>query len=89
MLSVGKGVVDETPDNFYGVHAGEYGRVDNSAYANEADPILLFGPLLSDSNTTSFSTLPNYNSCVTFHKDTINVFNKPREPYQKLRATKE
>lgn len=69
----GKGIVDESLENFYGVHAGRFGRVDNSEYSHNADLVLLFGPLLSDNNSTGFSTVPRPEVTVSFHLDEIRM----------------
>ena len=69
----GKGIVDEDLPNFHGVHAGKYGRVDNTQYTDRADLVLLFGPLLADNNTTGFSTIPDPSVTVTFTRATVQM----------------
>ena len=69
----GKGIVDEDLPNFHGVHAGKYGRVDNTQYTDQADLVLLFGPLLADNNTTGFSTIPDPSVTVTFNHTTVQM----------------
>lgn len=70
----GKGVIYENYKRFYGVHAGRYGVVNNSAYAEQADLTLLFGPLLSDNNSTGFTTIPDPARTMVFEKNKVSIF---------------
>ena len=69
----GKGIVDESLPNFYGVQAGPFGRVNNTIYTKNADLVLLFGPLLADNNTSGFSSIPDPKVTFTFNHTTVQT----------------
>ncbi|KAL9622892.1 MAG: hypothetical protein Q9160_002818 [Pyrenula sp. 1 TL-2023] len=82
----GKGVIDEGFKNFYGVHTGRFGVVNNSAYVEQADLILLFGPLLSDNNSSGFTTIPDPARTIVFEKDKIELFKNATYQYNSKEA---
>jgi pyruvate decarboxylase len=69
----GKGVIDESLNNFYGVYAGKHGQLETSAYASESDLVLLFGGLLSDNNTSGFSAVTSPDVTINFQLDRIQI----------------
>lgn len=53
---MGKSIIDETREYFYGVYGGSISQPGvQDAVENESDLVLHLGPLLGDSNTGSFS----------------------------------
>ena len=70
-LQAGGGAIDETMPAYRGVHAGKFGRHETMAYAQSADLVLLFGPLLSDTNTAGWTAVPDPNVTITFKHDDI------------------
>jgi pyruvate decarboxylase len=72
-LPFGGGVVDRSLKNYHGVHAGKFGKLDFTSYTDSADLVLLFGPLLSDTNTLGWSTVPDPRVTIAFHKSKIET----------------
>ena len=54
--SFGKGLVDETLPNVYGVYSGPLGDPGAKEFVDSCDLILCFGPHYSSTNTYQFST---------------------------------
>lgn len=73
-LTFGGGIIDGTLPNYHGVHAGKYGSLDFTPYTDTADLALLFGPLLSDTNTMGWSAVPPDDITVQFRRTHINIF---------------
>ncbi|KAH8901288.1 putative 2-oxo acid decarboxylase [Thozetella sp. PMI_491] len=67
----GKGLIDENRDNVHGIFRGKYGPETALAYINSADLVLHFGPHLSDTNTFSFTTVPNETVTIAFSQNTV------------------
>ena len=56
----GNGIIDHmSHENYHGVHAGKFGKLNHTAYAKSTDLTLLFGPLLSGNNTIAFGGGPD------------------------------
>ena len=72
-LTFGGGVVDQSLENYHGVHAGRFGKLDFTSYTEAADLVLLFGPLLSDTNTLGWSTVPDPRVTIAFHKSRVEL----------------
>jgi pyruvate decarboxylase len=73
-LTFGGGIIDGTLPNYHGVHTGRYGSLDFTPYTDTADLALLFGPLLSDTNTMGWSTIPPNYITVQFRRTYIKIF---------------
>lgn len=71
----GKGIVDETLPNFHGVYAGIAGKQVYMPWAQSCDLVLRLGPLNSDVNTFGFTTIPDPQVTITFHRDSVEVGN--------------
>lgn len=72
-FTFGGGIMDSTLPNYRGVHAGKYGSLDFTPYTDTADLALLFGPLLSDTNTMGFTTVPSTPITIAFHRDRVRL----------------
>ena len=68
----GKGIVNETFSNFHGVYAGIAGQTVYMPWVQACDLVLRFGPLNSDVNTYGFTTIPNPDVTITFHRDSVH-----------------
>jgi pyruvate decarboxylase len=63
----GKGVIEEDLPSWSP-------RLPNTTeYSKNADLVLMFGPLLSDTNTARWSTIPNAKKTVMFNMDSVEV----------------
>lgn len=62
----GKGIVDESLDNFYGLYPG-------TAEVQSLDFILRLGPLLSDVNTARFSVMPDPEITVSINNNSVQL----------------
>lgn len=63
----GKGVVDESLPSWLGPLAGP------TDYSRSTDLALMFGPLLSDTNTAAWSAVPDPDMSISFGLDTVTV----------------
>ena len=72
-ITFGGGIVDQSLGNYHGVHAGRFGKLDFTSYTDSADLVLLFGPLLSDTNTIGWSVVPDPRVTIAFHKSRIET----------------
>ena len=64
----GKGVIEEERESWSS-------RLPNTTeYSKNADMVLVFGPLLSDTNTARWSTIPDAENAVMFNLDSIEVW---------------
>ena len=70
-LQAGGGAIDETIPAYRCVHAGKLGKHETTAYAQLAELVFLFGPLLSDTNTTGWTAIPDPKVTITFKYDEI------------------
>jgi pyruvate decarboxylase len=69
----GKGIVNESYPNFYGMYAGIAGQQVYVPWARGCDLVLRLGPLNSDVNTFGFSTIPDPKITVTFERDCVEI----------------
>ena len=69
----GKGIINETLPNFHGVYAGIAGKQVYMPWAQSCDLVLRLGPLSSDVNTYGFTTIPDPDVTITFHRDSVEV----------------
>lgn len=69
----GKSVVNETLPNFHGIFYGMAGSADQTAWVQNCDLVLHFGPLLSDTNTFGFTALPSKNATIVLEKHSMDV----------------
>ncbi|RMZ90818.1 hypothetical protein DV736_g1951, partial [Chaetothyriales sp. CBS 134916] len=67
----GKGIVNESYPNFHGIYAGTAGKQMYMPWAQSCDLTLRIGPLNSDVNTYGFTTLPDPDRTITFHRDSV------------------
>lgn len=65
--NAGKGIVDESLPSWQGALASP------TEYSTSADLVLLFGALLSDTNTAAWSLVPDAEKCVTFGRSDVIV----------------
>ncbi|KAK4500532.1 hypothetical protein PRZ48_008721 [Zasmidium cellare] len=65
--SAGKGVVDESLPSWRGPLTGP------TELSTTSDLALLFGPLLSDTNTAAWSTIPDAGVSISFALDTVTI----------------
>lgn len=72
-LTFGGGIINGSLPNYHGIHAGKYGSLDFTPYTNTADLALLFGPLLSDTNTQGWSAVPRKDITVAFRRNSIEL----------------
>ncbi|KAF2866638.1 thiamine diphosphate-binding protein [Massariosphaeria phaeospora] len=72
-LTFGGGIVNSKLKNYHGVHASSYGSLDFTPYTDRADLALLFGPLLSDTNTQGWSAVPKKASTIAFRRNAIEI----------------
>jgi len=69
----GKGLVNESYDNVYGLYAAGFGDQPAKEYFESADLILTFGPHYSDTNTYFWTTVPKDAAAITFKDSTIQI----------------
>ena len=70
-LTFGGGIIDQRIANYHGVHTGKYGSLDFTPYTETADLALLFGPLLSDTNTMGWSIVPDEDISIHFSRESV------------------
>ncbi|KAJ5832869.1 Pyruvate decarboxylase [Penicillium riverlandense] len=69
----GKGLVNESHPNVYGLYAAGFGDQLSKEYFESADLILTFGPHYSDTNSYSGATIPKAVAAITFKHSTIQI----------------
>ncbi|VUC29054.1 unnamed protein product [Clonostachys rosea] len=69
----GKGLIDESMPNVYGIFQGKYAPESWNEYFQTADLILHSGPHLSDTNSFSFSAVPRENVTIAISQHTVRV----------------
>jgi pyruvate decarboxylase len=67
----GKGVVEEERESW------SRKLPNTTEYSKDADVVLIFGPLLSDTNTARWSTIPEAQTTVMFNLDFVEVLSHP------------
>ncbi|KAH8664642.1 thiamine diphosphate-binding protein [Xylariales sp. PMI_506] len=68
----GAGMVDNSLENYFGVHSGSVGRLDSMALVGEADLVLAFGPMFTDTQTLGFQVVPPRERMVILGKSDID-----------------
>lgn len=68
----GKGIIDETLENFHGIY-GSVGKETLVSYVEACDLVINIGPVHSNVNTYYFTTIPDPSITATFNKDTIVI----------------
>ncbi|KAK5944318.1 hypothetical protein PMZ80_003599 [Knufia obscura] len=71
--SFGKGIVNESYANFFGIYAGEAGKQVYRPWVESCDLILRIGSLYSDVNTYGFSTKTNPKHTIDFHRNSVEI----------------
>ena len=70
----GKGIIEESRPSWSP-------RLPNTTdYSKNADLVFIFGPLLSDTNTARWSTIPDAETMVAFDLDTVELLKMGRHP---------
>ncbi|KAJ5648457.1 Thiamine pyrophosphate enzymeC-terminal TPP-binding [Penicillium lividum] len=69
----GKGLVNESHPNAYGLYAASFGDKPAQEYFESADLILTFGPHYSDTNSYFDQTIPKPAAAITFRDSTIQI----------------
>ena len=68
----GNNMVEHSHPNFYGVHSGPVGQIDTMPYVDDADLVLAFGPMFSDTQTLSWKVVPAEEKMIKLNKNTIH-----------------
>lgn len=71
----GKGLINESHPNVYGLYSAAFGDNPSKEYFESADLILTFGPHYSDTNTYFYTTIPKAAAAITFKDSTIQIEN--------------
>ncbi|KAH8799750.1 thiamine diphosphate-binding protein [Xylogone sp. PMI_703] len=69
----GKGLINEQLPNVYGFYGGAFGDKESKSYFESADLIISIGPHYSDTNSLSFSAIPNPSKTVTISSNLIRI----------------
>jgi pyruvate decarboxylase len=69
----GKGLINESHPNVYGLYAAAFGDKPAQEYFEAADLILTFGPHYSDTNSYFWTTVPKEAVAISFKDDTIQI----------------
>jgi len=65
----GNGMVSHQLSNYFGVHSGPVGQIDTMPFVSEADLVLAFGPMFSDTQTLGWKVVPDADNLVTLGKN--------------------
>jgi pyruvate decarboxylase len=68
----GKGISDETAENFHGIYTS-VGSNTYVSYVQSCDLVINIGPVYSNANTHYFTTIPNVNVTVSLNQDTVTI----------------
>jgi pyruvate decarboxylase len=73
--SYGRGLLDESHPNFYGVYKGasEHSRPRYREFIEKADLILCFGPHYSTTNSYALTAIPNPERTITFTDSDVTI----------------
>ncbi|KAJ5634220.1 Thiamine pyrophosphate enzyme C-terminal TPP-binding [Penicillium herquei] len=69
----GKGLVNESHPNVYGLYASAFGDQPAKEYFDSADLVLTFGPQYSDTNSYFSTAIPKPAAAITFKDTTIQM----------------
>lgn len=73
----GKSMVDEGLDNYHGIYSGNLGKLRYKEYFDSADVVLWFGPHKTDTNTYSFTTIPDPAKTIMFRPRSVQIGTRP------------
>lgn len=69
----GKGIINETESNFYGVYNGIAADEGVRQFVESCDLVLWIAPLLSDVNTCGFTSCTDPKANITFHENSVEI----------------
>ncbi|KAG5985203.1 hypothetical protein E4U55_000448 [Claviceps digitariae] len=69
----GKGLVEETDQNYHGVYQGPFGNKTVHDFVNGADLVLCFGPHYSAPNTHMWSSIPQGGEMISFTPSGVKI----------------
>lgn len=69
----GKGLLDETRDNFHGVYMGSFDKPETQDFVKSTDLVLNFGPHFSGTNSYAYSTIPDPEKTISFTGREITI----------------
>ncbi|KAG6000856.1 hypothetical protein E4U21_004942 [Claviceps maximensis] len=69
----GKGLIEETDQNFHGVYQGRWGHEAVHDFVNGADLVLCFGPHFSGTNTYMWSSIPQGGEMISFTTTGVKI----------------
>ncbi|KAM0424936.1 hypothetical protein ACHAPT_009737 [Fusarium lateritium] len=64
--SFGKGLTDETLENFHGIYKGRFDQESVQDFYQSSDLVLFFGPHFSNTNSNDNSTIPKEDAAILF-----------------------
>lgn len=68
----GKGIINESYPNFYGIYSATAGDKAFMSWVQDCDLVLWLGPLLSDANTHGFTTIADPEKTISIRGDSID-----------------
>lgn len=71
-LPSGMSVVDNSLENYYGVHSGPVGGFNSMPFSESTDFVIAFGPMFSDTQTLGWSTVPARQNMVIVGRDSVD-----------------
>ncbi|UKZ47791.1 hypothetical protein TrVGV298_002020 [Trichoderma virens] len=72
----GKGIVNESLYNYYGIYVGDVGDAVIKQQVDDADLVLNFGPLHSDVNSFGFTAVPKADVTISLNMHSIKFGNE-------------
>ena len=69
----GKSCVDEPLPNFHGIWQGDWANAEDSKYIKSSDLVLCFGPHFSNTNSYSYTAVPNSAATIFFTSTTVKT----------------
>lgn len=82
----GAGMIDHDIPNYLGVHSGPVGQIDTMPLIEQADLILAFGPMFSDTQTLGWKTVPSADKTIEIpnhsflYRGNNLLFDRPVKP---------
>lgn len=77
----GKGVVEEERDSF------SLALPNTTEYSKNADLVMIFGPMLSDTNTARWSAIPKANTTLLFNLDSVEILKTNVRPEKRSESS--
>ncbi|KAH8901513.1 pyruvate decarboxylase [Thozetella sp. PMI_491] len=68
----GAGMIENSLENYCGIHSGPAGKMDSMALVDEADLVLAFGPMFTDTQTLGFRVVPPRDKMVILKRHDID-----------------